>query len=104
MASTLLMLLNIVTILLNVAWWIIVIQFVLSILIAFNVVNTYNGLVASLWEGLNKITEPVYRPIRRILPDTSPLDLAPMAVLVIMQILNLAVIPWLQGLIIGSAI
>jgi YggT family protein len=87
------MLFGIVQILLNVLWWIIVIQAVLSILISFNVINTYNDFVSSLWRGLNTLTEPIYRPIRRILPDTGPMDFAPFVVLILIAIVNYAVIP-----------
>ncbi|MDG5487908.1 YggT family protein [Sphingomonas sp. BGYR3] len=96
------MLLGIVQILLDVLWWIIIIQFVLSILISFNVINTYNEVVAGLYQGLNRLTEPLFAPIRRVLPDTRPLDLAPLAVLVAMSILNRAIIPWLAGAIASS--
>ena len=99
MASFLIMLLQIAQIIIDVIWWIIVIQFVLSTLIAFNVINTYNEAVSGLWRGLNKVTEPLYRPIRRILPDTHPLDLAPMVALVLIAIVTRAVIPWLATLI-----
>ena len=99
MASFLFMLLQIAQIIIDVVWLIIVVQFVLSILIAFNVINTYNEFVSGLWRGLNKVTEPLYRPIRRILPDTHPLDLAPMVVLVLITIITRAVIPWLATLI-----
>ena len=86
---------QIVQILLNVVWWIIFAQVILSILIAFNVINTYNDFVRSLWQGLERLTEPMYRPLRRILPDARPLDLAPMAVLIILLILQRAVMPYL---------
>ncbi len=86
-------LLQIVQVLLNVLWWIIVIQAVLSWLIAFNVINTSNDFVRSLWEGLRKLTEPLYRPIRRILPDFGALDLSPIVVLLIVFILSSIVIP-----------
>lgn len=99
MASFLFMLLEIAQIIIDVIWLIIVVQFVLSILIAFNVINTYNEFVSGLWRGLNKVTDPLYRPIRRILPDTHPLDLAPMVVLVLITIVTRAVIPWLATLI-----
>jgi YggT family protein len=88
---------DIVQILLNVLWWIIVVQAILSILIAFNVINTYNDFVSSLWRGLNTLTEPIYRPIRRILPDTGPMDFAPFVVLILIAIINYAVIPNLDA-------
>ena len=91
---------DIIQILLNVVWWILIIQMVLSILISFNVINTYNEFVRSLWEGLGRLTEPVYRPLRRILPDARPLDLAPLAVLLILIILQRVLLPYLYGVIV----
>lgn len=82
-------LIQIAQVLLDVFWWIIVIQIILSLLISFNVINTYNDLVRQLYQGLNAITEPVYRPIRRILPDFGQIDFAPFVVLVLMQIIHL---------------
>jgi YggT family protein len=72
---------DIARILLNVVWWIIIVQAILSWLIAFNVINTYNDMVRMIWEALQKMTEPLYRPIRKIMPDFGALDLSPMVVL-----------------------
>lgn len=98
------MLFGIVQILLNVLWWIIVIQAVMSILIQFNVINDYNDFVRSLWRGLNTLTEPIYRPIRRILPDTGPMDFAPFVVLILIAIINYAVIPNLAVALSSSSV
>jgi len=84
----LLALIDVVIILLKVVWWIIVIQMILSWLVAFNVINTYNGFVRGLLRGLDRITEPVYRPIRKVLPDFGGLDFSPMVVLLVLWILN----------------
>jgi YggT family protein len=54
---------DIARILLNVIWWIIIVQAILSWLIAFNVINTYNDMVRMIWEALQKMTEPLYRPL-----------------------------------------
>ena len=86
-------LLEILNILLNVVWWIIIIQIILSWLIAFNVINTHSEFVSQLIDSLNRITEPMYRPIRRIMPDFGMLDLAPMVVLLIIIILQNVIIP-----------
>lgn len=96
------LILNIVEILLNVLWWIIIVQAILSWLIAFNVINTYNQFVASIWRALNTLTEPLYRPIRRILPDFGGLDLSPMVVLVILLIIQQAVMPALYRVAMGG--
>jgi YggT family protein len=84
----LLALIDVVIILLKVVWWIIVIQMILSWLVAFNVINTYNDFVRGLLKGLDRITEPVYRPIRKVLPDFGGLDFSPMVVLLVLWILN----------------
>jgi YggT family protein len=80
-------------ILLNVAWWIIIVQAILSWLVAFNVINTSNDIVRSIWVALDKLTEPLYRPIRRIMPDLGALDLSPMVVLLLIIILQSAIVP-----------
>ena len=85
--------LQIVQVLLNVVWWIIVVQAILSWLIAFNVINTQSDAVRTVWEALRRITEPLYRPIRRILPDFGALDLSPLVVLLILYILMNIIIP-----------
>ena len=85
--------LQIVQLLLNLLWWVIVIQAILSWLIAFNIINTYNDFVRSVWNALQRITEPLYRPIRRILPDFGALDLSPLIVLLLIYILSNIVLP-----------
>jgi YggT family protein len=74
--------------LLMVAQWVIIIQAILSWLIAFNVINTYNDFVRGIWTTLERITEPLYRPIRRILPDFGALDLSPLVVLLVIILLR----------------
>lgn len=82
-------LIDIALVLLNVLSLIILAQFVLSLLIAFNVVNTYNDFVRQFYNGLNQVTEPLYRPIRRVLPDFGQLDFSPMVVLLLIRIAGL---------------
>ncbi len=98
------LILDILQILLNVLWWIIIVQAILSWLIAFNVINTYNEFVGSIWRALRTLTEPLYRPIRRILPDFGGLDLSPMVVLVILLIIQQAVMPALYRVAMGGSI
>jgi YggT family protein len=75
-------LLMIIFLLLDIAFWVVIIQAVLSWLLAFNVLNFSNDFVRGLYSGLARLTEPVYNPIRRIMPDTRPMDLAPLVVLI----------------------
>lgn len=79
---------QILMILLNVLWWIIIVQGVMSWLIAFNVINTHNQFVHSIWIALDRLTQPIYRPIRKIMPDLGALDLSPMVVLLVIIILQ----------------
>jgi YggT family protein len=95
---------GVLTVLIQVAWWIILVQFVLSILIAFNVINTYNEVVGAIWNMLRTITEPIYRPIRRILPDFGAIDLSPMVVIIILMIIERALIPQLVYMSMGSPV
>lgn len=89
----LVMLLGIVGYLLYILSMIIIVQFVLSILIAFNVVNTYNEFVRSLQQALDTVTQPLYRPIRRILPDTGSIDFSPMVLIILINIITNYVLP-----------
>ena len=87
------MLLGITDYLLYLLGIVIVAQFVMSILISFNVINTYNEFVRTIWQALQKMTEPLYRPIRRILPDFGAIDFSPMVVIILITILRSYVIP-----------
>lgn len=92
------MFLQILAILLNILWWIIIVQAVMSWLIAFNVINTHNDFVGQLWHVLDRITEPLYRPFRRIMPDFGGIDLTPMVVLILLIILQGPVMAYLYRL------
>ena len=79
-------LLDIVDLLIQILLWIIIVQAVLSWLVAFNVVNTHNDFVRTVLTALYRLTEPLYRPIRRILPDLGGLDFSPMVVILLIVI------------------
>ena len=96
-------LLGILRILLDVASWIIIAQIILSLLIAFNVINTYNDAVRQIYQGLTRMTEPLYRPIRRILPDFGPLDFSPAVVLIGIRILDYVFVQMQASLNYGTA-
>jgi YggT family protein len=84
---------QIINILLNIIWWIIIVQAILSWLIAFNVINTYNDFVRNVLVALDRITTPIYRPIRRIMPDLGALDLSPLVVLLAIYIIQQVILP-----------
>ena len=87
----LLLLLQIADLLLGVLRWIIIIQAIMSWLVMFNVINTYNDFVRQVLFALDKITEPIYRPIRRIMPDFGALDLSPLVALLLIIILQMVI-------------
>ena len=68
----------------NIVWFIVIAHVVMSWLIGFNVLNRHQPLVRSVWDGLNRLLEPIYGPIRRVLPDMGGLDLSPLVLLVIL--------------------
>ena len=80
--------LSIIHFLLGVAITVMIVQAVMSWLIAFNVINTHNEFVRSVWIALDRLTQPLYRPIRRVMPDLGALDLSPMVVILIIIILK----------------
>ncbi|MDE2619654.1 MAG: YggT family protein [Sphingomonadales bacterium] len=67
----------------------VIVQFVLSLLISFNVVNMHNNFVAAVWQAVNAMLEPVLRPIRRLMPATGALDLSPMVLIIGLTILQI---------------
>ena len=80
---------NVLMMLLSVVTWIIIIQCVLSFLVAFNVINTYNDFIRSFLNALNRICEPLYRPVRRVLPDFGGVDFSPFVVLILLAVLRM---------------
>ena len=94
-------LLQTISMLLNLVWWVFLIMIIFSWLISFNVINTRNQFVATVWRILNQITEPILRPIRRIIPPVGGLDLSPIIVFVIIFFLQSFIandLPRLMGL------
>lgn len=73
---------------LTLALWVVIIQVVLSWLLNFGVVDGRNPFVRQVWQGLGRLTEPLYRPIRRFLPDLGGIDLAPLIVFLAIMFLQ----------------
>ncbi|MEZ5723868.1 MAG: YggT family protein [Paracoccaceae bacterium] len=77
-----------IMLILNVVWFVMIAHIIMSWLINFQVLNLRQPLVYQLWDGLNRMLEPLYGPIRRILPNTGGLDLAPLVVFIIIIIIR----------------
>ena len=72
---------QILMLLLDVLWFFIIAHVIMSWLINFQVLNLHQQFVAQVWHMLNRLLEPIYQPIRRILPPMSGIDLAPLIAL-----------------------
>ena len=81
-------LVDIADLLLSIVTWIIIAQVVLSWLFVFNVLNTSSQGVRSIAVAIDRITAPLYRPIRRILPDFGGIDFSPLVVLILIQVIK----------------
>ena len=88
MAPTLAVLAGFVVMLLELLKWTVIVQAILSWLVAFNVVNLQNRFVRGVLRTLERILDPLYRPIRRILPDFGGVDLSPMVVLLVIVLVQ----------------
>lgn len=102
MISFLIMLVQVAQFLLWALSWVIIIQAIFSWLIVFNVINTYNDFVRSVYQTLEAITRPIYRPIRRIMPDFGALDLSPLVALLLIIILKDYVLNWVIAQLAGA--
>ncbi len=78
---------EIIALLINVVVTIVIVQFVLGLLIAFNVVNMSNQFVAAVWTALNALLDPVLQPIRRLMPHTGAVDFSPLVLIICLKIL-----------------
>ncbi|QQN73076.1 YggT family protein [Croceicoccus sp. YJ47] len=85
----LLTLIQIVDLLVSVIVFLVIAQFVLSLLISFNVVNTSNQFVAAIYSAVSALLDPILRPIRRIMPSTGAIDFSPLVLLIGLQILQI---------------
>lgn len=73
---------QILMLLLDILWFFIIVHVIMSWLINFQVLNLHQPLVAQIWHLLNRLLEPIYAQIRRIIPPMSGIDLAPLVALV----------------------
>ena len=82
---------------LGVVYFVMIVHLIMSWLINFQILNLHQQIVGQIWDGLNRLLEPIYQPIRRILPDTHPLDLAPLVALLIVISVRYYILPGVLG-------
>jgi len=80
-------LIQIIELLTNVLVMLIIVQFVIGLLFAFNVINASNEFMMAVYRSINSLLEPVLGPIRRLLPRTGAIDFSPLVLIVVLQIL-----------------
>ena len=86
--NTLVSIIGIIIFLLKIVGWIIIAQAVLSWLMAFNVLNFNSPAVRSFAGALDRFTAPLYRPVRKVLPDFGGLDFSPLVILLLLMVLQ----------------
>ena len=79
-------LIQIVGLLANVLIMLVIIQFVIGLLFAFNVVNQSNQFLAAVYSSINRLLDPVLAPVRRMLPATGAIDFSPLVLIILLQI------------------
>jgi len=98
MNAVVIALFEVIDIVLGLFVWALIIQAILSWLVAFNVVNTRNQFVATVMHFLYRLTEPALRPIRRFLPDLGGIDLSPIVLILIIFFIRRVLQGWMyQG-------
>lgn len=80
---------QIVDYLIQIIVFVVIVQFVLGLLISFNVVNMHNQFVSSIYTALNAILEPLLRPVRKLLPNTGAIDFSPMVLIIGLTIIQI---------------
>jgi YggT family protein len=80
--------LNLVSTVISIYIWLLIAQAVLSWLVAFGIVNRYNRVVATIGDFLWRVTEPLLRPIRRVLPDLGGIDISPVILILLLWFLR----------------
>lgn len=80
-------LLQIVEMLANVFIMLVIVQFIIGLLMAFNVISQSNQFAFSIYNSINSLLEPVLAPVRRLMPSTGAIDFSPLVVIIILQIL-----------------
>jgi YggT family protein len=85
-------LVSIISYLITIITTVVIVQFVLSLLISFNVISLSNDIVASIYQALNAILDPFLKPIRKIMPDTGMIDFSPMVLIIGLRVLQMLLV------------
>ena len=89
---------EIISMLTNVLVMLIIIQFIIGLLFAFNVVNQSNQFLASFYNAIKQLLDPVLRPIRNIMPSTGAIDFSPLVLIILLNVILIVLSGILRGL------
>lgn len=76
---------NLLAVIIDLYTWALIVSAILSWLVAFNVVNTRNRFIYMVGDTLYRLTEPVLGPIRRMMPNLGGIDISPLLVILVLQ-------------------
>lgn len=82
MGGVALTVIQLISVVASVIFWLVLIQFVISILIQFDILNPRQPFVNQVYRGISMVLDPLLAPIRRILPSTGGIDFSPMVLLI----------------------
>ena len=87
---------QIVEMIVNVVIMLIIIQFVIGLLFAFNVVSR-NEFLTSFYDGINRLLDPLLRPIRRFMPNTGAIDFSPIVLILLLNVVLIVLSSIISG-------
>ena len=82
---------QILDVLIGVLLMLIIIQFIIGLLFAFNVINHTNQFIAQVYQSIDALLRPILDPIRRIMPQTGSIDFSPLVLIIGLQILGIVI-------------
>ncbi len=80
-------LIQIIGMVVNVLVMLIIVQFIIGLLFAFNVINRSNEFMTAVYNSINALLEPVLAPIRRFMPSTGAIDFSPLVLILLLNAL-----------------
>jgi YggT family protein len=101
-ASFILPIFRVLNMALDLYWWVIIVMAVMSWLLAFDVINMRNEFVRSVWNGVNALTEPALRPIRRFIPAIGGMDISPVVLLLLLSFIQMELNELVRSLLMAS--
>ena len=88
---------EIIAMITNVFVMLIIIQFIIGLLFAFNVVNPSNEFLSAFYTSINRLLDPILRPIRNLMPNTGMIDFSPLVLIVLLNIILIVLSSAIRG-------